>query len=177
MKTDLYTTTIPPMIKALKNLASILDKVTEAASQKGTDWMPAAKFEEALLNDRLIFDQFPFVRQIQMACDNGKGGGARLAGIEPPKFEDNEKTAEELKARIEKTIAFMESIKPEDVAGHEDRQVTLPYFPQPMSAFGYATEYLLPNFYFHVTTAYSILRKNGVGIGKMDYIGSLPFTD
>ena len=72
--------------------------------------------------------------------------------------------------RIEKTIAFMESIKPEDIAGHEDRPVSLPYFSQPMNAFGYATEYLLPNFYFHVTTAYSILRKNGVVIGKTDKV-------
>ncbi|HUO50032.1 MAG TPA: DUF1993 domain-containing protein [Candidatus Paceibacterota bacterium] len=177
METNLYTAVIPPMTKTLQNLGNILDKISEVAKAKASDWQPAERFEEALLGDRLIFDQFPFVRQVQVACDNAKGGAARLAGIEPPKFEDTEKTIAELKARIEKTIAFVQTIKPEQVVGQEGRLVSLSYFPQKMTAFGYATEYLLPNFYFHVTTAYSILRKNGVPVGKADYIGAMPFVD
>lgn len=174
-RTNLYTITIPPIVKTLKNLSKILDKAAAHAESKKT---VKRTFEEALLNDRLIFDQFPLIAQIRIACDNGKGGAARLAGVDIPSFEDNEKTFAELKMRIEKTLHFIGSIKPEQIIGQEERQVTLPYFPdKPMTAFKYATEYLMPNFYFHVATAYSILRKNGIEIGKTDYIGSMPFIN
>jgi hypothetical protein len=174
-ETNLYTMTIPPIVKTLKNLSKILDKAAVHAESKKT---AKRTFEEALLNDRLIFDQFPLIAQVRIACDNGKGGAARLAGIEIPSFEDNEKTFAELKARVQKTIRFIESIKPEQIIRQETRPVTLPYFPdKPMTAFGYATEYLMPNFYFHVTTAYAIMRKNGITIGKSDYIGTYPFID
>jgi hypothetical protein len=177
METNLYTVTVPPMIKSLTALGNILDKVTEAAESKKMDWMPAEKHEESLLNDRLVFDQFPLVRQVQVACDNAKNGLSRIAGIEPPKFDDNEKSVTDLKARVEKTVAFLKTMKPEQLIGQEERKVSLPYFPKSMAAFGYATEYLIPNFYFHITTAYSILRKNGIHIGKEDYMGALPFID
>ncbi len=177
-ETNLYTVTIPPMMKTLKNLSGILDKLSAHAATKQLEWHPEGLQEDNLLGSRLISDQFPFVRQVQVACDNGKGGAARLAGVEAPKFEDNEKTVAALKTRIDKTLQFMETIKPEQVIGQEGRNVMLPYYPdKEMTAFGYATEYLLPNFYFHVATAYSILRKNGVDLGKTDYIGAMPFID
>ena len=176
-ETNLYAITIPPMMKTLKNLSGILDKLSTHAESKQLEWHPKGLQEQNLLNDKLISDQFPFVKQVQVACDNGKGGAARLAGIDAPKMDDNEKTVAELKKRIDETIQFMQTIKPEQVIGQEERLVKLPYWPNQMTVFGYATEYLMPNFYFHVTTAYSILRKNGVDIGKMDYIGSLPFVD
>lgn len=177
-ETNLYTITVPVMTKALQALSKILDKVSAHADSKKLEWMPASKHEEAMLNDRIIFDQFPFVRQVQIACDNAKGGAARLAEIEIPKFEDNEKTIEELKARIEKTLAFLKTIKPSQIIGKEGVKVSLPYFAgKYFTGFEYATEYLIPNFFFHVTTAYSILRKNGVNLGKNDYIGGLSLKD
>ncbi|MBI5457995.1 DUF1993 domain-containing protein [Candidatus Kaiserbacteria bacterium] len=172
METNLYTVTIPPMMKALGALSKILDKAAAYAESKKT---PKRAFEEALMNDRLVFDQFPFAAQVRIACDNAKGGAARLAEVEIPAFEDNEKTIAELQARIEKTLAFLKTIKPEQVIGKEAIQVSLPYWDgKHTTAFEYVTEYLLPNFFFHVTTAYAILRKNGVPLGKSDYIGGLP---
>lgn len=175
--TNLYSVTIPPLCKALANLDAMLDKVSAAAASKATDWRPASVHEEALLHDRIIFDQFDLTKQIQVACDNAKGGAARLAGIEPPKMDDTEKTVAELKARIAKTLAFVQTVKPEQVIGREKGRVSLPYWPgKSMSAFEYATEYLIPNFFFHYTTAYAIIRKNGIDIGKSDFTGELPLT-
>jgi hypothetical protein len=174
-ETNLYTVTIPPVIKSLTALSGILDKAGAHAESKKT---PRTSFEGALLADRIIFDQFPLVRQVQVACDNAKGGAARLAQIDVPKHEDNEQTIGELKARINKTIAFLKTIKPEQIIGKEDIKVILPYFPDKhLTGFGYATQYLIPNFYFHVATAYAILRKNGVDIGKQDFLGELPLKD
>ena len=178
METNLYTTTVPPMMKTLKNLSGILDKLSGHAKGKQLEWHPAGMQESNLLNSSLISDQFSFVRQVQVACDTAKGAVARLSGTEAPKMEDNEKTVAELKARIDKTIEYMKTIKPDQIVGHEARHITMPYWPdKKMNAFGYATEYLMPNFYFHVATAYSILRKNGVDIGKDDFIGAKPFID
>ncbi|HTR18841.1 MAG TPA: DUF1993 domain-containing protein [Candidatus Paceibacterota bacterium] len=177
-ETNLYTVTVPPMMKTLTALSGLLDKADAHAKAKQLEWHPEGMQEEALLNSRLISDQFPFIRQITIACDNAKNGIARIAGIEAPKFEDNEKTIAELKARIDKTIAYLKTIKPEQVIGQEGREVSLPFWEgKKADAFGYVTEYLIPNFYFHVTTAYSILRTNGVQIGKDDYIGGLPFKE
>ena len=174
-ETNLYTVTIPPMMKTLVALEKILHKVSHHADAKKLEWLPAAKHEEALLHDRLIFDQFPFVKQVQVACDNAKGGAARLAEVAIPKFEDTETTVEQLRKRIEKTLDFMKTIKPEQVIGKEGVKISLPYWGgKHTSGFEYVTEYLIPNFYFHVATAYSILRKNGVALGKDDYIGGLP---
>lgn len=175
METNLYTVTIPVMTKALTALDKILDKVDTHAKGKQLAWHPAGQQEEALMQSRLISDQFPFVRQVQIACDNAKGCAARLAEVEMPKYEDNEKTIAELKARIAKTLAFMKTIKPEQIIGKEGVKVVLPYWEgKHLTGFEYATEYLLPNFFFHVTTAYAILRKNGVELGKADFIGGLP---
>lgn len=170
-ETNLYTITIPPMIKALTNLSNILDKALVHADVKKSD-------VTHMLNDRLVFDQFPLIKQIQIACDNAKGTSARIAGMEVPTFEDNEKTPAELQARIDKTIAFLKTIKSEDVRGQEEREIGIYYVPgKHLPAFEYVTEVGMPNFYFHVVTAYSILRKNGVDIGKSDYIGSLAYRD
>ncbi|MEK7107101.1 MAG: DUF1993 domain-containing protein [Patescibacteria group bacterium] len=177
-QTNLYTITVPPMMKALEALSKIMDKAVAHAETKGTERRPGSVHIEALLNDRLIFDQFSFIKQVQVACDNAKGGAARLAEIEAPKYEDDEKTVPELKSRIKKTVAFLKTIKPKQIIGKERIKISLPYFPTKyITGFEYATEYLLPNFYFHIVTAYSILRKNGVDIGKKDYINGLPLKD
>lgn len=163
------------MVKALTALKGILEKAKAHTDTKKLSWMD---FEHALLSDKLVFNQFDFTKQVQVVCDNAKGGAGRLAQVEIPKFEDTEKTFEELVARIDKTLAFVQTVKPEQVIGNEDIQVTLPYWSgKHMTGFEYATEYLVPNFYFHLTTAYAILRKNGVDIGKEDYMGGLPLKD
>ena len=178
METNLYTMTIPPMAKTLRSLSVVLDKAAEAAQKHASDRRPASYFEDRLLNGYLIYDQFNLCQQIQRVSDNAKGGAARLAGIEAPAMEDTEKTIAELKARIEKTLSFIESIDQNLIIGQDARQITLPYWPDKhMTAFGYATEYLMPNFYFHAVTAYDIVRKNGIAVGKDDYIGSLPFVN
>lgn len=174
--TNLYTITIPPMAKAMRNLSAILDKAVAHAETKATERRPVAAHTDALLRDRIIFDQFPLISQIQRVSDNAKGGAARLAGIEAPQMEDTEKSVEELQMRLQKTIEFIGSIDTSSIIGQEARQITLAYWPdKPMTAFGYATEYLMPNFYFHLVTAYAIMRKNGVEIGKNDFIGPMPF--
>ncbi|MCR4281117.1 MAG: DUF1993 domain-containing protein [Candidatus Kaiserbacteria bacterium] len=177
-QTNLYSTTVPPMMKTLGALSKILDKANAHAETKGTERRPGSVHVEALLNDRLVFDQFSLIKQVQVACDNAKGGAARLAEVEIPAYEDNEKTVSELKARIDKTIAFLKTIEPKQIIGKEEIKISLPYFKEKyFTGFEYATEYLIPNFYFHVVTAYSILRKNGVEIGKADYIGGLPLKN
>ena len=176
METNLYTTTITPMMKTLEAFQGILDKAAAYAKSKQLDWHPAGMMESALLNQHLIFDQFGFIRQVQVACDNAKGATARMAGIEVPKFEDNEKTIDELKARVEKTLDFMKTVKPEQIIGQEARRLVLPHHDgMDISAADYASMQLMPNFYFHITTAYSILRANGVPLGKGDFMGVVPF--
>jgi hypothetical protein len=178
METNLYTVTVPVFAKALTALDKILDKLVAHAETKATERQPGPARAEALLNDRLVFDQFPFVMQVRIACDNAKGCAARLAEVEIPAFEDNEKTVAELKARIEKTLVFLKTIKPEQIIGKENIKISLPYWHgKHTTGFEYVTEQALPNFFFHITTAYSILRKNGVPLGKSDYIGGLPLKD
>ena len=177
-ETNLYTITVPPMMKALKALSGILDKVDTHAKSKQLEWHPAGMQEDALLQSRLISDQFPFIRQIQVACDNAKNGVSRVAEVEAPKFEDTEKTVAELKARIDKTVAYLKTLKPEQLIGKEGVKIALQFWGgKSMSAGDYVNNYLIPNFYFHVATAYSILRKNGVNLGKGDYMGDLPLKD
>jgi hypothetical protein len=126
-----------------------------------------------LFDARLAPDMFPFASQVRIACDFAKGGAARLAGLEPPKHEDNESTLAELKARIAKCLDFVRSLKPEQLAGSEDRDIThvLRTFTLNMKGLPYLTSFVLPNFYFHVTAAYAILRHNGVELGKRDFVG------
>ena len=134
----------------------------------------AKKFDPAnLLNARLAPDMHSFTRQVQIACDMAKGGAARLSGTEVPSYADTEASIDELKARIAKTLAFVNSIDATAFAGSEDRQVTLksPTRELQFNGLDYLRGFVLPNFYFHITTAYALLRHNGVEIGKFDYLG------
>jgi uncharacterized protein len=161
---SLYEFSVPVLVKSLGGLKVVLEK----ASQHGLD-------ETVLLADALTPDMFPFARQVQIACDNAKGAVARLAGVEIPSWPDTESTLAELIARVDKTIAYVDSFTPEQFVGAETRQITLPYFPgMYMTGYDYLREYVLPNFFFHVTTSYALVRKAGVTIGKMDYLHGLP---
>jgi hypothetical protein len=150
----------------LGNLAAILRTAAEHASSRKID-------PSVFINARLFPDMFPLVKQVQIATDQAKGGVARLAGVDIPKFEDNEATFDELQARIAKTIAFLDAIKASQIDGSEERDIVLQLHETKLEFKGKAflLGWVLPNFYFHVTTAYSILRHNGVDIGKKDYLG------
>jgi len=167
MSVNLYQVSVPTYIHSLKALAGVLDKGAKHAEAKGID--PAV-----LLGSRLYPDMLPLVKQVQIASDNSKGGAARLAGVEPPKFEDNEATFAELQARIHKTIAYLETLKPEQFNGAEERTITLQTRTGQTSFTGlkFLLHSSLPNFFFHCTTAYDILRHNGVEIGKRDFLGN-----
>jgi uncharacterized protein len=130
-----------------------------------------------VLNTRLAPDMFPFVRQVQVATDLAKNGAARLAGVEPPRFEDNEKTIDELKARLAKAVGFIKSLDPKAIDAATDRQITFPLGPNnkgEMRGNDYLNHFVLPNVYFHLTAAYVILRHCGVDIGKQDFLGAIP---
>ncbi len=171
MEISMYNVTVPLFIKALSNMSAILDKAVLYAEERKFDL-------SILLQSRLFPDQFPFIRQIQVASDSAKGAAARLAGIEPPKMEDNETTVEDLKIRIDKTIDFLKSLTPKQINGSEDKKISIWFIPgKYLTGLEYITEMVLPNFYFHITTAYSILRHNGVSIGKMDYLGQLSLKE
>lgn len=168
MNISMYNASIPPMIKSLGNLEAILDKaIAHAAARKIDD----AAFVEA----RLFPDMFPFARQIRIATDMSKGAGARLAGIDIPKFEDNEKTLPELKARVRKAMDFLKTLTAAQIDGTEDKAITLTAGPNTFNFKGldYLNAWVLPNFYFHVATAYNLLRHGGVEIGKMDFLGKV----
>jgi hypothetical protein len=171
MKASLYSMTIPVFMRSLTNLANILEKAEHHAGE--------TKFDlDHLLSDRLYPDMLPFTRQVQVACDTSKFAASRLSGVEAPSFSDDEKTTHELIARIRKTVEFLKSVSPDHYAGAEEKEVSLPYFPgKVFDGFTYTTEYALPNFFFHVTIAYALLRHNGVPLGKSDYLGSLTFRD
>jgi hypothetical protein len=167
MAMSMYQASAPRFVNTLKNLSAILDKAQAHADAK--------KIEPRVLTAaRLYPDMFPMSRQVQSACDTAKGAVARLAGVEVPVHEDTEQTFEELKARIAKTIAFINTLKPAQVDGSEDKEVVLKFRSGEVKFKGmqYLLGQALPNFYFHVTTAYNILRHNGVEVGKKDYIGT-----
>ena len=164
----MYVSSVPTMIRSLSNLRSILEKAAAHAEARKID--PAV-----LINARLYPDMFPLFRQIQIASDVAKGAVARLAGSEPPAFEDNETSFAELQARLDKTISLLESFKPEQIDGTEEKTIILPMHDTTATFKGlnYLLEFALPNLYFHVTTAYAILRHNGVEIGKKDFLGNI----
>ena len=163
----MYQASAPRFAHTLKNLAAILEKAKAHAAAK--------KFDEQVMTSlRLYPDMFALARQVQIACDTAKGAVARLAGVEIPKHEDTEKTFDELQARIAKTLAFIATVKAAQIDGTEDREIVLKLQGKDVAVKG--LPYLLgrawPNFYFHVTTAYNILRHNGVELGKGDFIGN-----
>lgn len=168
---DIYAYTVPVFLKSLGGLKNVLTKAEAFAKDAG---MSEAEF----LADRLWPDMFPLAKQVQVACDNAKNATARLAGVEAPKLEDTEQSFAELQARIDRTTEFVRSVPESSFAEAASRKVVLPYFPDKyMTGFDYAREYALPNFLFHVVTAYGIVRKNGVAIGKADYTNGLPLRD
>lgn len=167
MTISMYQASAPRFVNTLNNLAGILDKAQAHAEAKKIDPL-------VLTASRLFPDMFALSRQVQIACDTAKGAVARLAGVEVPKHEDSEQTFAELKARIAKTIAFIETLKPAQLDGSEDRDIALKLGPREVQWKGmqYLLGFALPNFYFHVVTAYGILRHNGVELAKRDFIGN-----
>jgi len=166
MTISMFQATVPPLLRTLNNLSHVLNK--------GAAHAEAKKIEATVLvQSRLFPDMFPLTRQVQIVSDVAKGGVARLAGVEPPKFEDNESTFAELQARIDKTVSFLKTMKPAQIDGSENRAITLTFPSITLNYNGqsYLTDFVLPNVYFHVTTAYNILRHNGVELGKQDFLG------
>lgn len=165
---SMYDATIPPLKRALGNLAALLEKGQEYADAKKVE-------HHVLLNSRLFVDMYPLTRQVQIATDMSKGAGARLAAIEIPKYEDNETSFAELQVRIAKTIAFLDAIQPEQLQGAETRDITITVRKADLKFKGqdYLLKWVLPNVYFHITTAYNILRLNGAELGKQDFLGSI----
>jgi hypothetical protein len=166
MTLSMYQASAPCFSRMLRNLSAIVDKAQAHCTERKIDPL-------VLTSARLYPDMLPFTRQITIASDNAKGAVARLAGVEIPKFEDTEKTFDELKQRIARTLEFVGSVKPEQIDGSEQRDVTLKLGGRDVHFKGqdYLLGFALPNFYFHAVTAYAILRHNGVPLGKTDYIG------
>jgi hypothetical protein len=164
----MYSMSVPVFAKTLGNLSAILDKAAAHAEAKKID--PAV-----LLASRLYPDMFPLTKQVQVAGDFAKGTVARLAGEEPPKYDDNETTIEALKARIARTVDYVQGFQAARFAGAEERDVQMKIRDQTLSFKGlpYLAHMALPNFFFHATTAYDILRHNGVELGKRDFIGAI----
>jgi hypothetical protein len=165
MQISVYTMTVEAFLPMLANLSKQLDKAAEFATAK--------KFDSAVLaNARLAPDMFPLIKQVQLTTDFAKSGTARLAGIDAPKFEDNEQTLAELQARIKKTIDFVSSVKADSFKGAEDRDIVIPMRDTKLEFKGlnYLRNWVLPNFYFHAMAVYSILRHSGVEVGKRDFL-------
>jgi hypothetical protein len=167
MSLSMYQASTPFFVRMLGNLSKILDKAAAYAEAKKIE-------PSVLINSRLAPDMYPLSRQVQIATDVVKACPARLSGTEPPSFPDNEASFPELQARIKKTIEFLNSIPAEKIDGSEEREVTLKIRGKETVLLGepYLFGFVIPNLYFHITTAYAILRHNGLDLGKMDFIGS-----
>ena len=162
--------TLPALEIGLNALSAVLDKAAAFAAAKKID-------PSVLLNSRLAPDMFPLARQVQIATDLAKNGASRLAGLEPPRYEDTETTIDQLKARIAKTVAHLKTVDPEKIDAAGQRELTFPLGPVnkgQMKADDYLNHFVLPNVYFHLTAAYAILRHCGVEIGKQDFLGAIP---
>jgi len=166
MAISMYQASVPVFARTLNNLAAILQKAAAYAEAKKID--PAV-----LIDARLFPDMLPLKSQVYIATDNAKGCVARLAGVEPPRYEDIEATFPDLIARLKKTVAFVESFQPAQIDGSETRDIHIKFSSHEVKMKGlpYLLHYATPNVYFHVTTAYAILRHNGVEIGKKDFLG------
>jgi hypothetical protein len=162
-------TALPTFEIGLTALSGVLDKAAAYAAAKKVE--PAV-----LLGYRLAPDMFALARQVQVACDQAKNGTARLAGVEPPKFEDHETSLDQLKERIAKTVAFLKTLDAKAIDASADREITFPLGPNKgqMKGGDYLNHFMLPNFYFHLTAAYAIVRHCGVDIGKRDFLGAIP---
>jgi len=168
MKISVHALSIDIFATALGNLSAILEKGVAHATAKKFD-------SNVLVASRLAPDMLPLSRQVQIACDLAKNSAARLAGIEPPRFEDTEKTIDELRSRIARTIDYLKSIPAASLEGSEERDIKVPAGERTIEFKGLAfmQRWAIPNVFFHVTTAYNILRHNGVDIGKRDFLGGL----
>lgn len=166
MAVSMYQASVPVFIRMLTNLAALLEKASAHAEARKID--PAV-----LLQSRLAPDMYPLVRQVQIVSDTVKGGAARLAGIDPSKFEDQEATFADLRDRIDRTIAFLNTLTPAQIDGSEDRTITLKVRDHTLTFKGlaYLLQYVQPNLYFHTSIAYGIMRHCGVELGKRDYLG------
>jgi hypothetical protein len=166
MKTSMYLTSIPTFTRVLTNLVAILEKGAAHAEARKID-------PTVLLNARLFPDMFPLTRQIQLATDTAIGGAARLAGTDIPVHENNEGSFADLVARLRRTVVQLEAFEPEQLDGTEDKTITWQTRSSTKSMQGqpYLMNHVLPNLFFHATTAYNILRHNGVELGKMDFLG------
>jgi uncharacterized protein len=170
MSFSMSSSSVPAFEIGLSALSGVLDKAAAFAEAKKID-------QSVLLQSRLYPDMFPLVRQVQTASDLAKNGVSRLAGVEFPAYEDNETTVGQLKDRLAKTAAYLKMIDPKKIDGAGDREITFPLGPTNqghMNGADYLNHFLLPNFYFHVATAYAILRHYGVDIGKRDFLGNIP---
>jgi hypothetical protein len=169
MAIDMYSASVPMLRQMLQNMLAWLDKAEAHAI--------ARKFKpDNYLGLRLAPDMLPFSRQVQIASDHAKGCAARLAGVENPKYEDNEATLDDLRARIRKTLAFVDSVPADKIRGSETREVVLPMRSGELRYSGeqFLQHFALPNFFFHCTAAYALLRHAGVELGKMDFLGAAP---
>lgn len=168
MALSMYQASVPVFARMLTNLKGVLQKAAAHAQARKID-------EAVLVGARLYPDMLPLAKQVQIASDFAGGTAARLAGGEPPSYEDNEKTLTELVARIDRTIEFLRTTKAAEIDGSESREIVRPVRGEPhkFSGVNYLLQYALPNFFFHTTTAYAILRHNGIELGKSDYIGKL----
>ena len=168
MSISMYSASVPIFVRMLSNLLVWFDDAEAHADAK--------KFEPGvLLSARLAPDMLPFTKQIQIACDAAKFGVARLASVEAPKFDDSETNFSQLRERVRKTIDYVQSVPAAQIDGTEERDVTVPRRDGPLTLKGevYLKHYVLPNFFFHLTTAYALLRHNGVDLGKSDFLGLL----
>ncbi len=167
MSISMYTASVPVFVRALNNLTHVLKKGEAHAKAKNVD-------PDTLLQQRLIFDMLPLVKQVQIACDMGARGAARLAGAEPQSFEDNEKTFAEVYSRIERALAYIQSFKREQIDGSEERRISFKgrNGEQNFTGIEYLQQFTLPNLFFHCATAYDILRVAGTDLGKADFIGN-----
>jgi hypothetical protein len=168
MPLSMYRASAPVLVRALQGLSTVLDKGAAFAEAKKID-------PSVLINARLAPDMFPLARQVHIATDVARRGMARLAGVEPLSIADDETTFEQLKARVRKSIEYVESFPPEQIDGSEERQITVPMGDEKKTfvCVDYLFRFVLPNVFFHVTTAYAILRHNGVELGKRDFQGEL----
>jgi uncharacterized protein len=170
MPFSMSSSSIPVFEIGLAALSGVLDKAAAFAEARKID-------PTVLLQSRLFPDMFPLVRQVQIASDQAKNGTSRLAGVEPPRHEDNETTIDQLKDRLTRTLAYLKSIDPKKIDGSADHDITFPLGPTNkghMKGADYLNHFVLPNFYFHMTAAYAILRHCGVDVGKRDFLGAIP---
>ena len=169
MPFSMSQTALPTFEITLNALSAVLEKAEVFAKAKKID-------DAVILRSRLAPDMFDLARQVQVAADNAKNGSARLAGVEPPRYEDNETTIDQLKARLARTVGYLKTLDRKAIDSSAEREVTFPMGPTTghMNGADYLIHFLLPNFHFHVTAAYAILRHCGVEIAKRDYFGAIP---